>query len=106
MEENLLSDATGRNALYKIHVSLGKIVNSLTEKEKGAASTRQATRSVSVMTADEDRTITSDEPTIVPTQPRIEEEAGEDDGDISMASTSRRGSVVDDMLTDEGEVGA
>jgi len=27
-------DATGRNALYKIHVSLGKIVNSMNEKEK------------------------------------------------------------------------
>jgi condensin complex subunit 3 len=28
----LISDATGRNALYKIHVSLGKIVNALAEK--------------------------------------------------------------------------
>ncbi|KAK3953625.1 nuclear condensing complex subunit [Pseudoneurospora amorphoporcata] len=29
VENNLLSDATSRNALYKIHVSLGKIVNAL-----------------------------------------------------------------------------
>jgi condensin complex subunit 3 len=27
-------DATGRNSLYKIHVSLGKIVNTLKEKEE------------------------------------------------------------------------
>lgn len=32
VDGKLISDATGRNALYKIHVSLGKIVNSLTEK--------------------------------------------------------------------------
>jgi condensin complex subunit 3 len=32
VDGKVMSDATGRNALYKIHVSLGKIVNSLTEK--------------------------------------------------------------------------
>jgi condensin complex subunit 3 len=32
--DKLITDTTGRNALYKIHVSLGKIVNSLIEKEK------------------------------------------------------------------------
>lgn len=32
VNDKIISDATGRNALYKIHVSLGKIVNSLTEK--------------------------------------------------------------------------
>ncbi|KAK6822985.1 hypothetical protein PG987_014530, partial [Apiospora arundinis] len=34
VEDNLLSDATGRNALYKIHVSLGKIVNGLNEQQQ------------------------------------------------------------------------
>lgn len=32
VDDKSLSDATGRNALYKIHVSLGKIVNGFTEK--------------------------------------------------------------------------
>ncbi|KAG0646599.1 Condensin complex subunit 3 [Hyphodiscus hymeniophilus] len=32
IEDKLISDATGRNALYKIHVSLGKIVNNMPEK--------------------------------------------------------------------------
>ncbi|KAK8022014.1 ARM repeat-containing protein [Apiospora rasikravindrae] len=34
VEDNLLNDATGRNALYKIHVSLGKIVNQLNEQQE------------------------------------------------------------------------
>lgn len=34
VDEGLLSDATSRNALYKIHVSLGKIVNNLDEQQR------------------------------------------------------------------------
>jgi condensin complex subunit 3 len=33
VDDKLISDATGRNALFKIHVSLGKIVNGLPDKE-------------------------------------------------------------------------
>ncbi|KFY21474.1 hypothetical protein V493_07376 [Pseudogymnoascus sp. VKM F-4281 (FW-2241)] len=33
VEDKLVADATGRNALFKIHVSLGKIVNSLSQKQ-------------------------------------------------------------------------
>lgn len=33
VEDKLVPDATGRNALFKIHVSLGKIVNSLAQKQ-------------------------------------------------------------------------
>jgi condensin complex subunit 3 len=32
IEEKVISDAAGRNALYKIHVSLGKIVNNMSGK--------------------------------------------------------------------------
>lgn len=39
VDEKLVVDATGRNALYKIHVSLGKIANALAEKEKSRKST-------------------------------------------------------------------
>jgi len=35
IEDKLIADATGRNALFKIHVSLGKIANSLKEKDGG-----------------------------------------------------------------------
>lgn len=33
IEDKIISDATGRNALFKIHVSLGKIANTLKDKE-------------------------------------------------------------------------
>lgn len=110
VDDNLLTDATGRNALYKLHVSLGKIVNSYTEQDRASTAPRRtASRSVSAAPTDsvldEDRTITRDDPTVVAVQPRIDEEATEDDGDMSVASSSRRGSVVDDILTDEGEMG-
>ncbi|KAI0976507.1 nuclear condensing complex subunit [Xylaria arbuscula] len=49
VDEGLLSDATGRNALYKIHVSLGKIVNALGTSEADKMSRRS--RSASVATA-------------------------------------------------------
>ncbi|KAI1345693.1 nuclear condensing complex subunit [Xylaria sp. FL0043] len=51
VDENLLADATGRNALYKIHVSLGKIVNSLGETDKMSLSSSRRSRSVSVATS-------------------------------------------------------
>ncbi|KAH8649637.1 nuclear condensing complex subunit [Tricladium varicosporioides] len=56
VDEKLIVDATGRNALYKIHVSLGKIVNSMVEKEKASSKTRKSSVTPSIM-ADEDRTV-------------------------------------------------
>lgn len=48
-------DATGRNALFKIHVTIGKIVNSLTEKDvreesvlKGGSVMRESARGESI----------------------------------------------------------
>ncbi|KAL6864326.1 ARM repeat-containing protein [Trichoderma novae-zelandiae] len=54
VEEGLVTDTTGRNALYKIHVSLGKIVNSLDEQQQRPAHSRTS-RSVSVSEAAEDK---------------------------------------------------
>ncbi|KAI1277748.1 nuclear condensing complex subunit [Xylaria sp. FL0933] len=54
VDENLLADATGRNALYKIHVSLGKIVNSLGSEaadKMSLSSSSRRSRSVSVATS-------------------------------------------------------
>ncbi|KAI0378759.1 condensin subunit Cnd3 [Hypomontagnella monticulosa] len=101
VEENLLSDATSRNALYKIHVSLGKIVNQLGEQDK--MSRRSTSRSLSL--APDDKTITEDV-TIVP-EPRIQEEREEDiaEEDVDASTTTVRrseaDSLVDDLLTDE-----
>ncbi|KAK4165416.1 putative condensin complex subunit 3 [Cladorrhinum sp. PSN259] len=48
VEGQLLSDATGRNALYKLHVGLGKIVNTLdAAAEAGAAAQVKYRRSMS-----------------------------------------------------------
>lgn len=46
IDEKLISDATGRNALFKIHVSLGKIVNAL-EKDKSEVDLRGSVGSAS-----------------------------------------------------------
>ncbi|KAI2463936.1 condensin subunit Cnd3 [Annulohypoxylon bovei var. microspora] len=110
VEDNILSDATSRNALYKIHVSLGKIVNQLGEQDK-ASSRRSTSRSVSL--APDDKTIIEDV-TVVPA-PVIKEEEGEDEvedevevedeADVSH-STVRRSeadSLVEDLLSDDGE---
>lgn len=50
VDEGLLSDATSRNALYKIHVSLGKLVNSLDESKAGGGGHARGQRSVSIAT--------------------------------------------------------
>lgn len=47
VEDGLLTDATSRNALLKIHVSLGKIVNSLDEAQQQQPFGMRSTRSVS-----------------------------------------------------------
>ncbi|KAI0156636.1 condensin subunit Cnd3 [Hypoxylon sp. FL1284] len=105
VEENFLSDATSRNALYKIHVSLGKIVNQLGEQDK--MSRRSGSRSVSLAPSDE-KTVTEDA-TVVP-EPAIEEEQEEEqedggpqeEGDISTTIRPGEGdSLVEDLLTDE-----
>ncbi|KAI1409558.1 condensin subunit Cnd3 [Hypoxylon sp. FL1857] len=103
VEGNLLSDATSRNALYKIHVSLGKIVNQLGEQDK--MSRRSGSRSVSL--APDDKTITEDV-TVVPAPPieeEQEEDVAEDDADITSTTIKRSegDSLVEDLLTDGEE---
>ena len=97
IDDKLISDATGRNALYKIHVSLGKIVNSLAEKEGKS-------RKGSVPLA-EDKTVLGDEET---SEEKTEVfKAEEDDEEIvpgnldADESKLTRDSLVEDMLSDE-----
>ncbi|KAI1093339.1 condensin subunit Cnd3 [Rostrohypoxylon terebratum] len=104
VEENILSDATSRNALYKIHVSLGKIVNQLGEQDK--MSRRSTSRSVSL--APDEKTMIEDT-TIVQAPAIKEEEEGEDnveeeaDSSNSTIRRSEADSIVEELLSDGEE---
>lgn len=121
IDDKLIADATGRNALYKIHVSLGKIVNSLGEKQ-GRKSIMPEGRQIitpegkTVLDVEED----DDEKTENLTarkkkQGRIEEEEEEgeleeddDDGTIigegeTITSPRKRDSLVEELLSDESD---
>lgn len=105
VEENIMADATSRNALYKIHVSLGKIVNHFTEQEKSGR--RSISRSVSVSiagsVAGDDRTARED--SVLTTEPIKEEDISEDDersNDTVRQSGGRESeSLVEELLTDD-----
>ncbi|KAK6193055.1 hypothetical protein LQW54_012840 [Pestalotiopsis sp. IQ-011] len=98
VEENLLSDATSRNALYKIHVSLGKIVNQLSEQAKGGRGS--ISRSMSVSVAGDDKTATDD--SILTQQPIKEEEGSGNDDDHNDDDANDRSN---DTIRPPGEPG-
>ncbi|KAI5860530.1 condensin subunit Cnd3 [Durotheca rogersii] len=128
VEEGLVSDATSRNALYKIHVSLGKIVNLLAAAAAAAAedndrlsSRRSASRSVSLAPADDEKPRgpprikrededdeeddEDDDATVVPPpETRIDEEDGEDDDEAEakpdVSGTTRRSKDGDSLVED------
>ncbi|RCI10948.1 hypothetical protein L249_5313 [Ophiocordyceps polyrhachis-furcata BCC 54312] len=89
VNDGLLSDATSRNALYKLHVSLGKVVNGLDEQQP---LDRRTSRSISVIP---DRQPAEDK-TIVE-EPEIKEEEDEDEVDKTTAQVTR------DSLLSDGE---
>ncbi|KAB5570326.1 nuclear condensing complex subunit [Coniochaeta sp. 2T2.1] len=113
VEHTLLSDTTGKNALYKIHVALGKIVNNLDARDATAVAPvgRVGRRSVSAAVEEEDgRTVVEDR-TVVPDVTIKEEEEEEE---VSVAETSvadeitvvtqvGEESLVDDLLDDDGD---
>ncbi|KAG6365350.1 hypothetical protein INS49_006960 [Diaporthe citri] len=117
VETNLISDTTGRNALYKIHVSLGKIVNSLDQQKEAGFRRSTASRSVSLAPepAAEDRTMVGQEPQI-----KEEEEEEEDNEsrleaddsndtvkpkseDVTEAGDGDGDSLVSELLDDDGD---
>jgi len=102
VDSKLLTDATSRNALYKIHVSLGKIVNALSEQQDAAAAAgRRLSRSTSVATSSAyDATVLSEEKTIVAYEPTIKEE--DVSGEGTVLHHPENDSLVEDLLTDEG----
>ncbi|KAK7751350.1 chromosome condensation complex Condensin, subunit G [Diatrype stigma] len=92
VEDGLVSDATSRNALYKIHVSLGKIVNALDSQQQqnqdkmsvagSSTSRRSVSRSVSVAPSTTSSTVGTAAP---PPRPRAKAEEDDDDKTITMA---------------------
>lgn len=94
VEDGLLTDATSRNALYKVHVSLGKIVNTLDEQQP---SNRRTSRSVSVAL---DKQATDD--VAVSEEPRIkEEELDDSDEGTVVLKKEEKESVAGDVFSDE-----
>lgn len=110
VDDKLVADATGRNALYKIHVSLGKIVNGLAEKEQGNGGKRAVSDSVrSTVSPDEKDTIKQDEEEDEKTEiasggkgeEEVEVEDEEDDeGTVVVDGNQTRDSLVEDLLSD------
>ncbi|KAI0435739.1 ARM repeat-containing protein [Xylaria telfairii] len=98
VEDNLLTDATGRNALYKIHVSLGKIVNALDEKSD-QLSRRSRSVSVATTTAAASATATGDRTATTSTDDGEEEE--EEDITVLPGRQSGDGTLLEDVAEEE-----
>lgn len=116
VDNNLVSDTASRNALYKIQVSLGKIVNSLdaaaAAAEAGASGTkyrRSVSRASSLGPSGPPAAVSrsSEDRTIVQTDVKIKEEEMEDEDMASDTGTvvhrSNDQSLVSDVLSEDGE---
>lgn len=116
VETNLISDTTGRNALYKIHVSLGKIVNNLDQQKEAGFRRSTASRSVSLAPepAAEDRTMVGQEPQIKEeeededNESRLEADDSNDtvkpkSEDVTEAGDGDGDSLVSELLDDDGD---
>lgn len=110
VDSKLLADATSRNALYKIHVALGKIVNNL--NENGSAGRRSVSRSVSVVP--EDKIVVEDITTVDNTtldatalpeeadgRSDIYDDADSNDVTARPQATTEGDSIASEMMTDE-----
>ncbi|KAJ2904257.1 hypothetical protein MKZ38_008468 [Zalerion maritima] len=121
VEEKLLTDVTGRNAILKIHTALGKIHNSLQEAAEGRMGTMSRSASVaSNIPSDADTSGVSGssdkDRTVVP-EPDIKEEEEEDEGmpdantsagtvvrreyDGNVTEKGNESNIVDELLSDD-----
>ncbi|TVY31967.1 Condensin complex subunit [Lachnellula subtilissima] len=102
IEEKLIGDATGRNALFKIHVSLGKIVNSLVEKapvasgRKSSVTPSVADEEKTVMAIEGDAEVESEKTELV----KVEEEDSEGTVVADVDAKATRDSLVESLLED------
>lgn len=93
VEEGLVTDTTGRNALYKIHVSLGKIVNSLDDQRPAHNRTsRSASETLGRQTPEEKSNLSNEGDSKI----KVEEDS---DGTVVPENVDRD-SLVDDLLSD------
>ena len=108
VDTQLLADATSRNSLYKLHVNLGKIVNTLDAAADGAAGAAKGRRSVSRASSvglGGGGTPAAEDKTIVQHEVQIKEEEVEDDDDDAGTVVHRtpEQSLVDELLSEEEE---
>ncbi|KAF8851365.1 condensin subunit Cnd3 [Acephala macrosclerotiorum] len=103
IDDKLISDATGRNALFKIHVTLGKIANSLKDDADGTVSLKSSVNSrkesVAPSVVEEEKTVLSADGTEVDVGDKtelIKVEEVEDEGTI----IGRRDSLMSELLSD------
>jgi condensin complex subunit 3 len=99
-DKKLTLDATGRNSLYKIHVSLGKIVNSLNEKETGKEKGREGRKSSvtpSVLNGEEPE---EDEKTVLPKTEEEEDDLTIMEGKGGKGRRETGDSLVEELLSD------
>lgn len=93
VDEKLISDATGRNALFKIHVSLGKIANmaraSVAPSVDRASTVDSVAPSVAEQTEEEGE---SEEGTV--------RGAGDADEEVTITAAT----LLEDLLSDDGDV--
>lgn len=89
VQDGLVSDATSRNSLYKIHVSLGKIVNSMNDQQQ---LNRRTSRSVSVNVERQP----TEERTVVE-EPKIKEEDFDDSDEGTVVQKQERDSSAGDF---------
>lgn len=128
VEDKLVVDATGRNALYKLHVSLGKIVNSLGQKqakktslgERGSETPEADVTAVAeeenaddktVLTAEQDEVDDEDEEEETLLQEQLKNEGASVElsmlGETSVLATrpkrnqQARDSLVEELLSDD-----
>ncbi|KAK2007017.1 ARM repeat-containing protein [Colletotrichum eremochloae] len=112
VNDRLISDTTGRNALNKVHVSLGKIVATLGEQQDGEP--RRTSRSVSVAASVAGSAVGSVAGSVAPSdrnetdnerinlEPDIKEEDEDSDGTVIQTTLKDDdNSLVSELLSDE-----
>lgn len=99
-----MTDATSRNSLYKIHVSLGKIVNALDERQATERTSRRAS-GTNEPSVSGDKSSVGDKSTEAD-ESKIEQQEDEDEPEATVVASKNQpedGSLLDELLSDDGE---
>ncbi|VUC26467.1 unnamed protein product [Clonostachys rosea] len=104
VENGLLTDATSRNSLYKIHVSLGKIVNALDERQPSERTSRRVSGTNEPSLVDE-RSVVGDK-SAETDETKNEEQEDEDELEATVVVPKKEPQeelLLDELLSDDGE---